>query len=75
MATALRSPETLYNVILFIDLTSSNACCPDEQDMHKLMNKDKIILRFTARMVATERAPLSLADAGAGFGLGAVAQG
>ena len=28
------------------------------------MNKDKIILRFTARMVATERAPLSLADAG-----------
>lgn len=35
------------------------------QDMHKLMNKDKIILRFSARMQPTERAPVSLADAGA----------
>jgi hypothetical protein len=33
------------------------------QDMHKLMNKDKIILRFTARMTPGQSA-VSHADAG-----------
>jgi hypothetical protein len=37
------------------------------QDMHKLMNKDKIIMRFTMRMVETPRCGLSHADAGRRF--------
>ncbi|KIY92203.1 EF-hand domain-containing family member C2 [Monoraphidium neglectum] len=36
-------------------------------DMHKLMNKDKIILRFTARMAPTATHALSHADAGRNF--------
>ncbi|GBF93267.1 protofilament ribbon of flagellar microtubules [Raphidocelis subcapitata] len=36
-------------------------------DMHKLMNKDKIVLRFTARMVPTDTHALSHADAGRSF--------
>lgn len=35
--------------------------------MHKLMNKDKIILRFTAAMAPTETHGLSQADAGRVF--------
>lgn len=35
--------------------------------MHKLMNKDKIILRFTARMAPTATHALSAADAGRSF--------
>jgi hypothetical protein len=35
--------------------------------MHKLMNKDKIILRFTARMAPTATHALSHADAGRNF--------
>jgi hypothetical protein len=37
--------------------------CLALQDMHKLMNKDKIILRFTARMTPGQSA-VSHADAG-----------
>lgn len=37
--------------------------CDTLQDMHKLMNKDKIILRFTARMTPGQSA-VSHADAG-----------
>jgi hypothetical protein len=35
--------------------------------MHKLMNKDKIVLRFTARMAPTDTHALSQADAGRSF--------
>jgi uncharacterized protein GlcG (DUF336 family) len=35
--------------------------------MHKLMNKDKIILRFTARMARTATHALSRADAERSF--------
>ncbi|GMH37490.1 hypothetical protein BSKO_05363 [Bryopsis sp. KO-2023] len=35
---------------------------PPKKDFHKLMNKDNIILRFSARMVETERFKLSVAD-------------
>jgi len=38
------------------------------QDMHKLMNKDKIILRFTARMTPGQSA-VSHADAGGSWGM------
>jgi hypothetical protein len=37
------------------------------KDMHKLMNKDKIILRFTARMAPTATHALSHADAERSF--------
>ncbi len=37
------------------------------QDMHKLMNKDKIILRFSARMAETATHKLSKADASRSF--------
>jgi len=40
---------------------------PPKKDMHKLMNKDKIILRFTARMARTPTHALSHADAGRSF--------
>ncbi|KAI8464444.1 MAG: hypothetical protein J3K34DRAFT_526184 [Monoraphidium minutum] len=40
---------------------------PPKKDMHKLMNKDKIILRFTARMAPTATHSLSHADAGRCF--------
>ena len=38
-----------------------------QQDVHKLMNKDKIILRFTARMLPAPGRALSAADAGRRF--------
>lgn len=55
---------------------------PPRRDMHKLMNKDKIILRFTVRIVETDthkHSPTDLARrfvlsyfmmVGAGFGRG-----
>jgi hypothetical protein len=36
---------------------------PPKRDMHKLMNKDKIILRFTSKMAETESNKLSQSDA------------
>jgi len=40
---------------------------PPRKDMHKLMNKDKIVLRFQARMADSELYKLSHADVGRRF--------
>jgi DUF1126 PH-like domain len=63
------APATLYYVVTLYALVFSTpppSPWPQSQDMHKLMNKDKIILRFTARM-AGAGGTVSAADAGRRF--------